>query len=261
MTPQEKDLIAQLFTRLPPPTEPRDPEAEALIGQAARQRPDAPYFLVQTVLIQEMALAQAQQRIAELERQLASAQAAPAQPPQPTSFLSRALRGAAPAAPAPTSGPWGAAPAAPSAPPSGGVWSQTGGAPASASPYAAGASPYAAAPAPYPMPWGAGGGGFLRQAATTAAGVAGGALLFEGIQSLFGPHYGNLLGGTPMQPGISETVINNYYGDQAAPGADPQQADYQQADLQQNDPNDGGQSFADNQDTGGDFDQGGNFDV
>ena len=33
-----------------------------------------------------------------------------------------------------------------------------------------------------------GGGGFLRSAAVTAAGVAGGALLIEGIQSMFGRH-------------------------------------------------------------------------
>jgi uncharacterized protein len=47
-------------------------------------------------------------------------------------------------------------------------------------------------PAPAPAsPWGqapqaAGGGGFLRSALATAAGVAGGALLFEGIRNMFG---------------------------------------------------------------------------
>lgn len=242
MTPQEKDLITQLLARLPDANEPKDPEADALIRDTVRQRPDAPYFLVQTVLIQDMALAQAQQRIEELERQRAAAQ----QQQQPTSFLGRALRGSAPA-----SGPWGA-PAAPAQQPSG-VWSQSGGAPAGGAP--AGSAPYAPAAAQGPMPWGAGGGGFLRQAAATAAGVAGGALLFQGIQSLFGPHYGNVLGGMPMQPGISETVINNYYGDQ--PGAD---SDTRQADYQQNDSDDtGGQDFADDQDFGND--NGGNFDV
>src|SRR5437867_10327549 len=35
---------------------------------------------------------------------------------------------------------------------------------------------------------GMGGGDFLRSAAVTAAGVAGGALLLEGIQSMFGRH-------------------------------------------------------------------------
>jgi hypothetical protein len=50
----------------------------------------------------------------------------------------------------------------------------------------------AQAPAPAPAsPWGAapqasGGGGFLRSALATAAGVAGGALLFEGIRDMFG---------------------------------------------------------------------------
>ena len=33
-----------------------------------------------------------------------------------------------------------------------------------------------------------GGGGFLRSAAMTAAGIVGGALVFEGIQSMFGQH-------------------------------------------------------------------------
>ena len=86
------------------------------------------------------------------------------------------------------------------------------------------------------------GSGFLRQAATTAAGIAGGALLFQGIQSLFGPHYGGgFLSGMPTQPGISETVNNYYYEDQNAPerreadaGADQDQsyaADQDMADA------------------------------
>ena len=57
-----------------------------------------------------------------------------------------------------------------------------------------------------------GGGGFLRSAAATAAGVAGGALLFQGIESLFGNHYAGGLAGAGMTPGLGETVINNYYG-------------------------------------------------
>jgi hypothetical protein len=62
---------------------------------------------------------------------------------------------------APRPGPWGAAPAA--------------------APVPAPAAPWGAAPqAP------AAGGGFLRSALTTAAGVAGGALLFEGIRNMFG---------------------------------------------------------------------------
>ena len=46
-----------------------------------------------------------------------------------------------------------------------------------------------------------GGGGFLRSAAATAAGIAGGALLFQGISSLFGHGYANSLYGGGMGPG------------------------------------------------------------
>ena len=87
------------------------------------------------------------------------------------------------------------------------------------------------------------GSGFLRQAATTAAGIAGGALLFQGIQSLFGPHYGGgFLSGMPPQPGISETV-NNYYGDQSAPGST--QADAAGSDQDRSFANDQDMSDAD----------------
>jgi hypothetical protein len=102
---------------------------------------------------------------------------------------------------------------------------------------------------------------FLRSAATTAAGIAGGALLFEGIESLMGGHggfgggYGGAgFGGFGGQPGITETVVNNYY-DTPAPGTD--QADFQ--------PGADNANFDQGFDQGGDFtdagfDQGGGFD-
>ncbi len=250
MTPQEKDLITQLLGRLPAANEPRAAEADALSRSAVAQRPDAPYFLVQTVLIQEMALAEAQKHIEELNQQLAAKEA----PAAPTSFLGRAFSNAAAPPPPPNTGPWGAAPSG--AQPSS-VWSQSSGgspAPAQQMPPPPGVAPGIA------MPWGGGGGGFLRQAATTAAGVAGGALLFQGIQSLFGPHYGNVLGGMPMQPGISETVINNYY-DGSAPASDTRGSDYQSSDYRQAD-YDQGSSGADyaSDDSGGN-DDGGSYDV
>ena len=62
---------------------------------------------------------------------------------------------------APRIGPWGAAPAASNPPP-------------------AARAPWGAPPQP------AAGGSFLRSALTTAAGVAGGALLFEGVRNLLG---------------------------------------------------------------------------
>src|SRR5215831_13841719 len=84
MVPQERDLITTLVTRLKSAGgQPKDPEADTLIRQAVTEQPDMPYYLVQTVLIQDLSLHQAQNRIAELEKQLADAQ----QAAKPTSFL------------------------------------------------------------------------------------------------------------------------------------------------------------------------------
>jgi uncharacterized protein len=233
MTPQERDLITALLTRLQQQAnQPKDAEAEALIRQGMAAQPDAPYLLAQTVLIQDMALHSAQDRITALEQQSAAKAA-----PPPTSFLPG--RGSVPAA-----GPW--AHATPAQPPA-----------AAAAPVWTGAT--AAAPMPSaPQMLAGGGSGFLRQAATTAAGIAGGALLFEGIQSLFGSHFGSgFLGGSPVQPGISETVVNNYYGDrdapdQAAADASPDQSvDAGQADDSALDQDMLDTDIADAQDFGG----------
>jgi hypothetical protein len=242
MTPQERDLIVQLFTRLQQQAnQTKDRDAEALIAQGVTQVPDSPYSLVQTVLIEDMALSDAHNRIHDLEQQLAAAKAAPPQPP--TSFLG-APRGSVPSA-----GPWSRQAAPPPPPPQaqGSPWSPVG-------------QSYAPAP-PAMAPLAAPGAssGFLRQAATTAAGIAGGALLFQGISSLFGPHYGGgMFGGMTPQPGLGETVVNNYYNDDSRPDPGLTQAD----DVQ----NVSGQDYASDQDadTGQDFggdDSGGTTDV
>jgi hypothetical protein len=63
----------------------------------------------------------------------------------------------------------------------------------------------------------------LQAAAATAAGVVGGQLLFQGIQSMFGQHAGSILSGRSMQSPLSETVVNNFYGDKPS-SADAQAA-------------------------------------
>lgn len=155
MQSEERELITGLFGRLQPfESQPRDGEADALIKDSIVRQPAAPYLLVQTVLVQEQALKAAQERIAELE---AKAGAAPAA----SGFLGSA----------PKIGPWGAPAAAPvAARPS---------VPATRSPLQAAVAPQQG-----------GGGGFLRTAMATAAGVAGGALLFEGIRGLMGNNPG-----------------------------------------------------------------------
>jgi hypothetical protein len=247
MTPQERDLITHLLARLKQAGgQPKDGEAEQLIRQALAEQPDAPYYLVQTVLIQDMALANAQNRIAELERQLAAAK--PAAPP--TSFLGGlfghgAADRAAPApAAAPQPGPWGR-PAPQYQAPQYQPGSQPAGGPWGGPPMMGQAMPMMAS----------GGSGFLRQAATTAAGIAGGALLFEGIQSLFGQHAGGILSSASMQPGISETVVNNYYGNdpgfadpsagQSGAGRDQSSPDLVPADDTADDPSAGDPGFDD----------------
>lgn len=193
MTPQERDLVTGLLDRLASaPPQQKDPEAEALIRAAVQRNPDAAYLLVQSTLVQDFALQEAQKRISDLEAQVAAAR-----PPagNTASFLPQ--------------GPWSNRAAAPApmgaAPPARPGWA--GGAVPSAGPQAFGQQGYGQ---PQQGP------SFLRQAATMAAGVAGGALLFQGIQSLFSGH--SMLGGVAnaaTMPGevINETV-NNYYGDQ-----------------------------------------------
>ena len=97
MTPQESELVNELFNRLAQlETAQRDPGAERLIADGLRRAPHAVYALVQTVLLQDEALKRANARIEELQVQTSPA-AEPEQPP--TSFLDsmrEALGGRAP---------------------------------------------------------------------------------------------------------------------------------------------------------------------
>jgi hypothetical protein len=69
MTPQERQLIDELFERLAKvESAPRDPEAMSAIMQGLRNAPNAIYPLVQTVLLQDEALRRAAARIQELEQ-------------------------------------------------------------------------------------------------------------------------------------------------------------------------------------------------
>lgn len=190
MSPEERSLIDGLFDRMKSAAgQPRDAEAEALIARRVQDVPYAPYVLAQTVLVQDHALQQAMARIQELEEQAKRA-AEPA--PQPTSFLGGLFGGGGARG---TSVPSAGNRAMPLPQQGSGYTSPGYGAPAGGY-----TSPgYGQQPpnAPYPQqpagPWGGqprggfgggGGGGFLQGALTTAAGVAGGALLFQGINHL-----------------------------------------------------------------------------
>ena len=172
MTPQESELVDELFNRLVQlETAQRDPEAERLIADGLRRAPHAVYALVQTALLQDEALKRANARIEELQAQ-ASGAAEPEQ--RPASFLDSmrdALGGRA---------PHGSVPSVRTA---GGSQSQ-GQQPEPGYPRQMPLSGYSGAPG-----FGSG-GSFLGSAASAAAGVIGGALLLDGIRSMFGHHVG-----------------------------------------------------------------------
>ena len=167
-----------------PPLPPVDREADALIGELFGRYPEARYRLTQTAFVQEHALTQAQNRIQELEWE-----------------LEQARRQAQAAQSAPRGGLFGG---------------MFGG--GSNQPQAA---PMPPRPQPLAPPGGynpgmmqpaAGGGGFLRTAAMTAAGVAGGMVLGNVLMNAFS-------GGGHAQAAGLET--GGGFGQEAVPTASP----------------------------------------
>ncbi len=166
MTPEERSLVKELFDRLATlENARRDPEAERLISEGLRYTPNAPYALVQTVLVQDDALKRADARIRELE-------AGATKSARDTSFLGsmredvlgrRENRSSVPSV-RPGEGQPARSPAwqAGAQPPQGGLGSVPAQAPAGP------------------------GGSFLGTAAATAAGVIGGSLLLGSIRSMMG---------------------------------------------------------------------------
>src|SRR6478672_13020819 len=85
MTPQERQLIEELFDRLASlEGNLRDPDAVRAINEGLARAPNALYPLVQTALVQDEALKRADARIRELEDELG---VEPGQPVKQTGFL------------------------------------------------------------------------------------------------------------------------------------------------------------------------------
>lgn len=187
MTPQERQLVSDLFDRLAAlEISPRDPDAERLIADGFARAPHAAYALVQTALVQDEALKRADAKI----RELTNADVAPpagggfldamrsALGTQTNAQTGRGATSVPSVRPAPAGQPdprWNSGAAS-----SGSSW---GGAPGvNAAP-----QPEQAAP-PYAQQQPSSGGSFLGTAAASAVGVIGGAMLFNSIGSLFGNH-------------------------------------------------------------------------
>src|SRR5262249_56156803 len=73
MTPQEQQLVADLFERLASlEGQRRDPDAERLIREGLGRAPNSVYALVQSVLVQDEALKRANPRIEQPEQAIAA---------------------------------------------------------------------------------------------------------------------------------------------------------------------------------------------
>ena len=230
MSPQERDQLTLFLKQLGEArVGGKDAEADKLISATVSKQPDAAYLLVQRSMLVEHALNVAKAQIAELQNQLQSLQATN----RPSGFLG-----------------------------GGNPWAQSldGGANAGGVPGAGNYQIPRSTPGVYANPGaptqgsflGGGGGSFLGNIATTAAGVVAGGFLFQGLESLLGHHQ------TPSSPWggstgegeqVSEqTIINNYYD------TPPDSEQARNDDWSRPDDND--DMFADNNDTDPGFDSG-----
>ena len=191
MTNEERDIISQFIARVGgapaasgfsqggsvPTTQvaalpPVDRDADALIGQMFQRYPEAAYRMTQLAFVQEQGLIQAQNRVQQLEAQLAQAQRASqqqAQAPQGGGgFFSSLFGGGGQARPMP---------------------------PPQYAPQPQYAPPPQYAPGYQPGMFQRSGSGFLGSALTTAAGVAGGMVAGNMLSNLLsGEHH---MGGMP----------------------------------------------------------------
>ena len=184
MSPAESQLLRNFLNQLTLAGRiPKEPEADSLIAAAIAKQPDAAYLLVQRAMLLEQALNNAKGQIAQLQTELQAARS-----PGGGSFLD-----------------------------SGSVWGRSSGDAVTPPSTPAGAGTQSASK---PSFLGGGGGSFLGTLAATAAGVAGGAFLFQGIENLLG-HRGTILGSAGAGPDITENVtVNNYFSDDKASIAD-----------------------------------------
>ncbi|ALA26384.1 hypothetical protein AVI51_11390 [Piscirickettsia salmonis] len=192
MLAEERQMIESLGTRLHEAGTKieKDQEAAALIEEKISSQKDAVYQLTQATLLQEHALGQAQQQIAQLRAELAEQHQQATEQKPSGSFLGNLFGG-----------------------------SKQQAAPPSAAGFAAGKNPM---PGQQQfannmrsqgggfMGGGVGqqgaGGSFLRNAAAGAVGVAGGMFLFEGLSHLFGGN--NTAQAAVPSEVMNETVIN-----------------------------------------------------
>ncbi|WP_062017649.1 DUF2076 domain-containing protein [Aureimonas sp. AU4] len=251
MDSNEQQMIRGLFGRLGEAERsapPRDPEAEQFIRRAVESQPAAPYYMAQTMIVQEEALKAANARIEQLEAQVRERPSG-----SPGGFLGGLFGG-------------GSSSREPARPPQGGIDQQPGyaqgggyGQPPRGGPWggAQQAAPYGGAPGGYGAPMGGdmmggrGGGGFLAGAAQTAVGVAGGVMLGSMLGNLFTG--GHPFGGEQVTENITNETVNETVNNEGAEPAVDSGGDYDRAAYE-----DGGvqdASYDDYDAGGGDFEE------
>jgi hypothetical protein len=192
MSPQDSQMLNDFLSQLIQARGiQKDPEADALIQRAVAQQPDATYLLVQRALLLEQALNNAKDRIAGLESQLQQARSG--QQGGDGKFLDP------------------------------NTWGNSGASRPAQSYQRDTQQPYQSQPqyqAPYqPQYQSAPSSGFLRggfggtlgSIAATAAGVAAGGFLFQGLENMFGHHEHG--GGNRLLN--SDDPSNNLFTDQS----------------------------------------------
>ncbi|MGJ8521441.1 hypothetical protein R84981_000102 [Carnimonas sp. R-84981] len=217
----DSQLINGLFDRLQQAEQQsgeRDQSAAQRIDERVQQQPAAPYYMAQTILIQEAALKRLNERVERLEKQLSEAQ----QQRSSGSFLSGLFGG-------------------------NNAGNNSGG----ARPARSAAAPARSGPAAQQPGWGAnnaqpqaagGGRSFLSGALQTATGVAGGVVLGNMLSHMFSGHSGEEIVNNDAS-NFSEQSYDEGY-DQAM----QDDAGYDDVAYQDPSPSDGDQGF-DSQDS------------
>lgn len=196
MSPQDSQMLNDFLNQLIQAHGiQKDPEADALIQRALAQQPDAAYLLVQRALLLEQGLNNARTQIATLQEQLRNQ--SQGQDQGGGKFLD--------------ANSWGnSGNTRPAPPPQPQVQQYQ---PEYQQPYQPPYQPSYPQSAPGSMGMGAPGGGLrgtLGSIATTAAGVAAGSFLFQGLENMFSHHEH---GGNRLLNG--DDPANNLFNDQS----------------------------------------------
>jgi hypothetical protein len=189
MDRNDQQAIDGLFSKLAQVEQqsaPRDAESERFIQQRIGQQPGAPYYMAQTIVVQEQALEAAQRRIEELEYQASQQRGGGG------GFFSAMFgNNAQPQRPAPQQNTY-------NQPAPGSPWGNQGAG------YGQGGMPVQQRA----------GGGFLAGAAQTAMGVAGGVLLGNAIAGMFGGDEAQAAEAPAAQPDAEAPADDMDFGDE-----------------------------------------------